>query len=254
MRTASAPALAALLSACVSHPHDAAPAGPERPTFSSDTGTAQEGVLELEVGAVRDDEQALETSLALVLGATPRTEVSVAAVPYGRTHAEGGFGEVVLGGKHRFTDGSDDRPASAMQLEVKLPTSDVPGESDELDVFAGWMLTGAAQSVSWTAYYQLGGRGVEDGAGFDVEHGVALACGSELAGGGFSGFAELATLVRPERDERESFGTLGLALRPTDAIVLDVFVIVGLSRDVPDFAVGIGVAGELGRLFGADTP
>ena len=244
----------ALCAGCVLHSSAGAPATPQRPTFSSNTATTAYATWEVEGGAYRNDEGAIDVPLGLKYGAGPRTEVFAGVSPYRRVKAAGeedsGVGDVVVGVRHRTFDGAGDGdgPSTAFQLAAKVPTGDRADllSSAELDLFGAWILDGARERLAWTAFYQLGLLGDPDEGGVVVEHGLALAAGHPLGHDDLSAFAELAAVVHPEWDDRQVFTTLGLALAPRRDLVLDAFVVLGLSADAPDAALGIGFTHNLG--------
>jgi hypothetical protein len=245
----------ALCASCVVHPAAGSPATPQRPTFSSSTATTAHATWEVEGGAYRNDENAVDVPIALKYGAGPRTEVFASVSPYRRVEAGGerdsGWSDVVVGARHRTSDGTGgdgDEPARAFQLAAKVPTGDRADllSSGEIDVFGAWIVDGARERFAWTAFYQLGLLGDPDEGGVVVEHGLALAVGHPLGDDRLSAFGELAAVVHPEWDDRQVFTTLGVALTPHPELVLDAFVVFGLSADAPDAAIGIGFTRNLG--------
>jgi len=244
-----------LCAGCVIHPSAAAPATPQRPTFSSSTATTAYGTWEVEGGVRRDDEDGIDAPVALKYGAGARTEVFVGVSPYQRVKSAGerdsGVSDVVVGARHRTSEGDEDQPSSAFQLAAKVPNGDRADllSSGEIDLFGAWITSGAHEEVAWTAYYQLGLLGDPDEGGVVVEHGLALAAGRPLGHEGLSAFGELAAVLRPEWDDRPVFTTLGLALTPHPELVLDAFVVLGLSADAPDAAIGIGFTRNMGGAY-----
>lgn len=261
MRALSTPAaltLPLVSAGCLATDGEHAPAAPQRPSYSSDTATTAAGTVELEAGVARDDEEGVDVPVTLKYGAGEHIEVFVGLSPYQHAEAGGtsdcGVSDLVVGARHRTSDGGRDAPSRAFQVAAKLPTGDEADllSSGEVDLFGAFILTGAKDGLGWTGFYQLGLLGDPDEAGLVVEHGLALAVGHAVARDDLSAFAELAAVVRPEWDEEELFTTLGVALTPHPDLVLDAFVVLGLSDDAPDAAVGIGFTRNLSGVGPVD--
>lgn len=136
----------------------------------------------------------------------------------------------------------EEGPSLGVQLSVKLPAaSEAKGlGTGQVDAF----LAGILSHGPWTAYYQPGLLG-EPGGGTEVEHGLALAFGPEVADG-WLGVSELAAQLRPESSYESAFVTLGAAHAVDPSLVLDASVVLGLSEDAPDFVFQIGFTQSFG--------
>jgi len=101
-------------------------ATPQRPSISTSTTTTYPGWLELEAG-VSFDEHVLDSPTVLKLGATRNLELFAGLSPLVNVSnggSETGLGDVFIGGRLRFKDGSQSSPSVAGQFSIKLPTAD----------------------------------------------------------------------------------------------------------------------------------
>ena len=243
-----------LASACRTSPELAAPAGPQRPSVSSDTGTTAEGTLELELGLALDPDDALSTPVGIKYGSGPRTEVFLGLSPFNRLELaagdEEGFGDLVVGTRHRMAEGEGGRPSFAVQAAVKLPTADDEDGlgSGELDASFALIATRAFGAGSGTAYYSFDVLG-DPAGGTDAAHVLALAGGRSI-GGSWGAALELAGLFAPEDDDSVYLVTANLTRALHPWLVFDVGVSAGLESDDPDPALLVGLTRNLGPLSG----
>lgn len=225
-------------------------ATPQRPTVSSDTNTTAEGSVELETGLAVDPGDSFSTPSALKYGIGPISEVFLGFSPYNRVERPGndgeGFGDVVIGGRHRFWE--DGRGTSAaVQLATKLPTSDRDEGlgSGEVDFAAAAIATHAIDAVtSVTLYYELGALGDANGAGTDAQHTLAVSGGHALDER-LGVFAELAHIASPGGTD-PSFATAGATYALSPGLILDCGVSLGLNDDAADAVLLAGLTMNLG--------
>ena len=245
--------LLALLGSCTTVPEGAAPATPQRPTVSSDTNTTGEGTFELEAGVEVDPGDAFASPTTFKYGADERTEVYLGLSPYNvvdRSPASDGkgFGDTVLGVRHRVWEG-EGATSAAFQVNVKLPTaSESEGlGSGEVDAGAAGILTqGIGERGAATLFYELGSIGRPSGGDRDLAHTLALAGGLSL--GERAGlFAELSSLSRPG-DTDPLAVILGATYAPNPSLVFDTGLRLGLNSDAPDAVLVIGLTTNLGPL------
>lgn len=246
--------LAALpaLGGCHLLPGGEIPVTPQRPTLSSNTATTARGTYELEAGVALDPGDSLDTPVVLKYGLEEATEVFAGWSPLRLVDRPGddgeGIGDLVLGLRHRLSEETEDRPATAVQAAIKLPTADEDQGlgTGEADFFLAGIASRTVGTVPLTGYYQLGLLGEQDGDGADLQHALALAAGFPLEGR-FDAFAELAAVLEPENDFDAVFTTLGLTYLLQPGQVADVSVVLGLDRDAPDYVLQVGFTQNLGR-------
>ena len=243
--------LGGLLAGCRIVPDSQAPVTPQRPTFSSDTNTVPEGMVELEAGVILDPGDLVATPTTLKYGVGPAAEVSVGWSPLNYLSLPGedefGIGDVFLGLRHRFREEGEDRPSLAVQSVVKLPTAD-DGDglgTGELDAFFAGIASKAVGKLSLTGFYQFEILG-DPAGGTDIGNSFAFAAGQAL-GEGIGAFAEVVFRFVPENDLDQYFTTLGATYAVSPALVLDVAVLLGLD-DAPDFQLLVGFTHNFGRL------
>lgn len=256
-----APALLALLTltSCLAGGASDAAVTPQRPTVSSDTSTTAEGTLELEAGLALDPGDSTATPLTLKLGLAPRTELFAGLSPFNTVERRGddgeGFGDLVLGMRHRLDEG-DRKNSFAFQAAGKLPTGDEDEgfSTGEVDFFLAGILTHASESgPSFTGFYELGIVGdPRRRSDTDLQHVVALAL-SQPVGEDLSAFGELARIDPGIRSDY-LLGTFGLAHRAHAGLVVDGAISVGLDDDAPDLVFLVGLTTQLGRLSGDASP
>lgn len=227
-------------------------ATPQRPTLSSDAFTAPEGTLEVEAGLAAGEDEGASAPVTLRLGIDPVSELSLATVPWQRGSGGDpeGPGDLVLGLRRRTHSATEDAPAAAFLATLKLPTADADRGlgTGELDGGLATILTRPFEGGSLTTYYALDLLGDPTG-GTDLSHSLALAVGRTLAGR-IGAFGELAGVMVPDEDATRSFTTLGLTYTPRPSLVLDLSVVVGLDRDVPDLQVQVGFTRNFGQVLG----
>ena len=229
------------------------PATPQRPSFSSDTGTVARNTFEVEVGLAVDDQDGLDTPVAAKWGATEATELFLGFSPYlrvdGGADDPSGAGDLVAGGRVRFLEEKGGRPSAAIQFAAKLPSADEAEGlgTGEVDAFGAGILTKTIDLTTLVGYYQLGVLGEPAATGVDLEHGLAVAVAHPLAGD-LGGFVEVAGVFTPDQDSEAVFTTIGLGYSASASIVLDAAVAIGLSNDAGDFSATIGATANLGSI------
>lgn len=253
-------ALCAALAACGAPPRDRH-VQPQRPTFGSDTRTTPQDVLEVEGGFAFDPGDPgddFETPVLLKLGLGPRTELFGGMSLLRVVDGEGGIGDALVGVRHRLWDETYERPATAFQFATKLPSADEEEGlgSGELDFFAAGIHTRTIDRTAFTLFYQLGLVGDQTDAGQDVELAVSGAVDTDLTTR-LAGFGELTGILRPEDDSESLFLTVGTTFRYAPWMYVDVGLAVGLTGDVPDVLLLLGLTRSVGRVLGfteAPTP
>jgi hypothetical protein len=241
------------LTACVAVSHDGSPVTAPRPLYSSDTATIPAGSYEVEAGAVFDPKDGGQVVGVFKYGAGERTEVYLENAPYtalnGRDDSAAGFGDVLLGFRHRLVEERGARPSLAFQPTIKLPTAadDDDLGSGEPDLLLAGMATKTIAGVGVTAFYQLGVVGEEDGD-FGFESQLALAASGVFPDSRLGGHVELATIHLPKIDECHNLLTLGATYNPGAWLVFDVGASMGLSHAAPDLQLLAGFTHNLGRL------
>lgn len=232
-------------------------ATPQRPTVASSTSTTAVGTVELEFGALLDEQDSAALPTTLKAGLDERTEFYLSGAPW--MHLEGsgppsnGASDLLLGLRHRFLDADEASFPLAAFANLKLPTASRPTafSSSEVDLFAGAMVEHSLdEKVGLLGYYELGLLGDPDAQGIDLRHTVALdASWSVTPGLGL--FAEISAVYDRGTDARIWQGLLGVAFPLAPDFVLDVAGSRGLSAQAPDWTVQAGFTFNLSRVFGA---
>lgn len=232
------------------------PVTPHRPTFSRSTATTAEGSLEVETGLVVDPDDLFDTPTTFKSGLSDRSEVFVDVSPFVDVETDGvdgdGFGDLAVGVCHRFWEERDDEPSAAFQLLTKLPTGDEDEglSSGEIDFFAAAIATKTLGPDSVTAFYQLGVLGDPDGAGTDLQNGLAVS-GSHPLDERLGVYGELAALFGGSDVDDLTFATVGFTHPAAPDLVFDAGVRLGLLGDAPDLQLLFGLTYNLGRIVRA---
>jgi hypothetical protein len=224
----------------------------QRPFISSETHTVPDQVIAVEAGgaiAARSEE---DYPLALRYGLGPRSEFYVQTSPYQRTEGgpvEGeGWGDTVVGMRHRLRDADMLSPAYGFQVATKLPTGDV-GEglsSGEIDWYAALMAQQTYYGFETTGFYQAGVLG-QPTADTSFEHTWAAQT-RYATGGPVVPFAEAAFVWEPDADLEEVTFMGGVSFQLDHLTAIDLAIRVGLA-DAEDFQVLFGISRALGQLF-----
>jgi len=229
-------------------------AAPQRPSFSSDTGTTAQGTIEAELGVAVDDQDQVDTPVTVKWGAGESSELFLSWSPYVRLEGERdaveGAGDVVVGTRYRFTDEGENTPSAAFQLAAKVPTADDQDGlgSGEVDFALAGIVTKVINTATLVGYYEAGVLGVPSSGEVDIAHGIALAMGHPLLGR-LNGFLEVAGVFIPDQDQSSVFSTLGAGYEWKTGLVLDSAVTIGLTDDASDLQFTIGTTINLGNLF-----
>lgn len=241
-------ATALALSACTIQPWDGPPVTRQRPVFAPDTSTTAEQTVEIEGGMKVDPRGGEDYPLVLKWGAAHHTELFLSWSPLVRVERPGddgiGSGDLAAGVRHRFLDEEGARPAVAVQLSARFPTSSrAEGIGDDtIDAFAGLAATKTVGSLGLGGYYQVGMLGQVDG-GTETEHGVAADLTIALSRR-WTAFAEGAGLFQGAQDA--VIATAGLAYAWQPNLVFDVGVAVGLTDDAPSHQFVFGFTYNFG--------
>lgn len=242
-----------LATACGAPPRDRH-VQPQRPTFGSNTRTTSEDVLEVELGVAlkpNRPREELDMPLTLKLGLGPRTELFGGLSLFRSSDGEEGFGDSLVGVRHRLWDETYSRPATAVQLATKLPSaSESKGlGSGAIDFFAAGIHTRTIDRSAFSLFYQLGLLGDAGEGGHDGELAVAGTLDFGLTPR-VTTFGELAGRFQPENDIEAVFLTVGGAFRYAPWMYLDAGLAVGLTDDAPDLLLLLGLTRSAGRVLG----
>jgi hypothetical protein len=244
--------LALVLAGCAPLRHDPAPAVPQRPNLSSDTGTTHRQTFEIETGVSYDPSSAFDTPTALKYGLDDATELFAEWSPVQWQELPGsdgvGVGDVGVGLRHRFLE-EDGWPSAALQLVGELPAAD-PDDgvgSGEPSLHAAAMATKTVGRVCLTLFYDLAVTGSPDDGGTDLEHSLAVAGGVPLDGR-WGLFAEVAGIIAPEGDDSPLFVNAGVTHAFEPWLVMDTGAQIGLNDDAPDLMWQVGVTMNFGGV------
>jgi len=225
---------------------------PQRPTFSQNTSTTSAGTLELEAGVAVDPGDTFDSPVTLKYGVGEDTELFASMAPYVWEDFDGpngeGVGDLYLGVRQRFIDVGADEPTFAYQLKTKIPTAPENQGigSGQMDFFAAGIMDYPIEEFWLTTFYQLGIVGEPAGDDDpDIEHGIAFATNASIDES-LGAYGEIAGVFTPERDDEQIFTTVGLTHPFGEGTVVDAGVLVGLSRDAPDFQIILGITTNFG--------
>jgi hypothetical protein len=240
-----------LLCGCASVPP--APVTPERPSYSSDTGTTAFGTLELEAGVLVGDESRVDTPVTVKWGTTESSELFFGWSPYlrvaSRAGDESGVGDLVLGTRVRFAEEDQRHPSAAVQLAAKLPTAD-DGKglgTGLVDFFAAAIATRSLGRTTFNGFYQLGALSDPAGGNVIVEHGFAVAVGHPIVRD-LGGFTELSLILTPEQKTEAVLWIVGAGYPVHPDIAFDSALFVGLTEDASKYAFTVGTTVNLGGV------
>ncbi len=244
-----------LASSCVSLDSPGlAPAHPQRPTFSNDTYTTPNGMMEVEAGANIQFRKNSSVPTYIKYGAGERTEMFVGADvlravedPTGNTHT--GFGDLDVGVRHRLRDKDEFEPGVAFQLRTKLPTASTNNNlgTGETDFFLGISGEQDYKGNTFVGFYELGILGEQFGPESDVGH-LFAASGYTPINKQSEGYGEAAFDWIPEQSYDAFTVAGGVFYRVPPSFVLAFGLRVGLSDDAPDYQILVGLTRALGKL------
>lgn len=253
-RAACIVALSALstLSSCMTTSRSESPAVPQRPLFTVDVNTVEEGSVQLEAGAILDPSDGFDTPVLGTYGLGPRTQFLLGSSPWVYVDRPGpdgsGPGDIVLGFKHRFREASDELPGFALRFLTKIPTTN-PREgisNGEVDFAARAVFTQNYGDYQVSANYELAIRGEQQGEGTDLGH-TATIFAARPIDDRWSAFGELLVELRPEEKLESAEIGAGVAWSPRASTVVDAGISIGLDSDAPDLRFFAGVAINFGR-------
>lgn len=258
-RTAQHTILAAggllLASSCVSLDSPGlAPAHPQRPTYSNDTYTTPNGMLEVEAGAAVQFRRDSSVPATLKYGMGERTEMFVGMdvarsteLPNG--HTTTGFGDAWLGFRHRLRDKDEFEPGFAMQFTTKLPLASTDRDlgTGEIDFFGAIIAEKDFKGNTGVGFYELGLLGEQAEPELDLQHLFAVA-GYTPISDELEGYGEASFIWRPEQDYEDLSFAGGVFYKIHPSFVLDAGLRVGLTDDAPDYQILVGLTRALGKL------
>ncbi len=251
--------LLATLAACVAPSsgvidHSSVQAHAQRPFIGRDTQTTPDSFFEVEVGAAVAAGRESEAPVLIKYGLGPRTEFFAGTSPYrmvDRNELEpdgSGWGDSLVGVRHRFRDSDMYSPAYGFQVATKLPTarSSKGLGSGEIDFMGALMAEQTFYGTDVTGFYQLGVLG-EQQSGFNHEHTFSVMARRPL-NAQMSGFGETTLIWEPEIDREEFTAMAGFSFIIDDFTLFDIGARVGLSNDAPNFQLLVGLTRTLGLL------
>lgn len=239
------------LTGCLLGPRSGAVAVSQRPFFSSDINTVEEGSAQIEAGVSVDPGDRTDTPVLATYGTSERSQIMLGYSPWVHVDRPGndgdGPGDLLVGFKHRFFEESETLPGAALQLFTKLPTGSTNEgiSSGEIDFFANGIVTQTFDDWSITGNYELGVLGETGDTGTDLQHAFAIAAGRPI-GEQLTGFGELLGILQPESNRELAQLGLGVAWAPRASTLLDAGVVFGLDHDAPDFQLVFGITVNFG--------
>lgn len=246
-----------VLASCAQALRSRTAAVPQRPLFTVDIHTVDEGSVQSEMGLALEVNGRFDTPVLGTYGLSEKTQVMLGTSPWvyvSRPGSDGsGPGDVSFGFKHRLRDPAGEIPGFALQFVTKLPTAtrQTGVGTGELDFLARGVMTKTIDAWSLTVNYELGILGDAQGEGADLGHSLSCFAAHPL-GQRLTGFGEVLAELRPEEDYEAALLGAGLAWRPRASTVVDAGLSIGLAGDGPDFRLFVGMAINFGTpLFGA---
>lgn len=245
----------ALASSCVSLDSPGlAAAHPQRPTFSNDTYTTPNGMLEVEAGANVQFRKNTSVPVLMKYGMGERTEFFAGgdvakAVELPDGHSTTGIGDAVVGFRHRLRDKDEYEPGFAMQFFTKLPTASQERGigTGEIDFHTAVIVEKDFKGNAFVGFYDFGLLGEEFEPELDVEH-LFAASGTTPIREDLDGYGEVAFDWVPEQSVESLTVAGGFYYAVHPAFVLDLGLRVGLTDDAPDYQILFGLTRALGKL------
>jgi hypothetical protein len=229
---------------------------PQRPTRSESAVPAPLGCVQLEAGA-NYDADAASADLVLRFGLTNVVEVSLGVTPYlrieGEAGTESGFGDTVLATKLRFfwsREGS-----AAIKAFVKIPTADDDAGLGTGETDGGFAFLANRTWGRNSFNFNLGGdfAGALEASSNDARWTTVLTW-KRQAGDRFRYFGEIFLRFLPAADVEEITTDWGVSYALNPSFVLDSAVYLGLSDNVPDYELTVGLTKVVGRMFAPPPP
>ena len=239
------------LQSCLLGPRSGAVAVSQRPFFSSDIYTVEEGSAQIEAGATVDPKDRIDTPALGTYGTSERSQLMLGWSPWVHVDRPGndgdGPGDMLVGFKHRFFDPTETLPGAALQLFTKLPSGSTNEgiSSGEIDFFANGIVTQKFDDWSLSGNYELGVLGEANDTGTDLQHAIAIAASRPISEQ-LSAFGELLGILQPEQNQERAQLGLGIAWSPRKSTVLDAGLSFGLDHDAPDFQLFFGITVNFG--------
>jgi hypothetical protein len=235
--------------------HSSVQAHNQRPFIGRDTHTTPDSFFEVEVGGAVDPGEEVDVPVLLKYGLGPRTEFFAGTVPYRSVDYNelapdgSGWGDSLIGVRHRFRDKDMYSPAYGFQFATKLPTAKESKGlgSGEMDFLGALMAEQTYYGTDVAGFYQLGLLGETADTGLDLEHTFA-AQGRRPVNANMAAFGEAAFVWQPEIDREELTAMGGVSFIIDDFTLLDVGVRFGISADAPDVQLLFGLTRTLGLL------
>ena len=235
--------------------HSSVQAHNQRPFIGRDTQTTPDSFFEIEAGAQIDPGEEVETPVLLKYGLGPRTEFFAGTSPYRMVDRNelapdgSGWGDSLVGFRHRFRDRDMYSPAYGFQVATKLPTARKSKGlgTGEMDFLGAVMAEQTYYGADVTGFYQLGILGDPDGSGFDHEH-TFSGMARRSVHPNLIGYGEASFVWQPETDTEELSAMIGGAFVIDDFTLFDVGLRLGISADAPDYQFLFGLTRTLGLL------
>lgn len=244
-----------LASSCVSLDSPGlAAAHPQRPTFSNDTYTTPNGMMEIEAGGSVQFRKEVNVPVTFKYGMGERTEFFfggdvVRSVEQADGHMTTGFGDTVLGFRHRLRDKDEFEPGFAVQFATKLPTASVNNNlgSGEMDFHIAVIGEQDYKGNTFVGFYDLGLLTEQVDQEIDVQNLFAVA-GTTPIRKDLDGYGEAAFDWIPEQSKEALTLAGGFYYAVHPSFVLDLGLRVGLTDDAPDYQILFGLTRALGKL------
>ena len=226
-------------------------ATPQRPSISTSTTTTYPGWLELETG-VSFDEHVLDSPTVFKLGATRNLELFAGLSPLVNVSngiSETGLGEVSLGGRLRFKDGSQSSPSVAGQFSIKLPTADEERSlgSGEVDYNFLFILAHALGDFGVDINAGITFAGIQNG-GTDQQI-LGILTVSRAIDSNISGFGEVFINHSSENNETEAVGSAGGSYVVNPRLLLDAAVNFNILNAAFDLRVLAGATFTFAKVW-----
>jgi hypothetical protein len=230
---------------------------PDRPELTESAKLVPRGALQLESGLAlsrerrggRGAEKTFEAEADLRIGVRRDLELNLGWSPL--VHVWGpeddtGIGDVTLGVRYRFVEGTEDQPWPpylAVKAFAKLPAADEPRGTGRPD-FGLLLLASVELPQDFELEINVGAAAVGQTRPNDyLAQAIATASLSRELARSLLGFVELLFNSREERDGREQLAAnIGLVYRLTRTLAIDAGVQTSLVGHGPDYVVRTGLS------------